>query len=42
MTAWQLGCREGVLEPLLDEQLYAHSDLAVALESIARVRQFLK
>ena len=37
MTAWQLGCREGVLDPLLEEQLYQDMDLDVALESIIRV-----
>ena len=37
MTAWQVGCREGVLEPLLTEQLYQDMDVATALESIARV-----
>lgn len=37
MTAWQLGCREGVLESLLEDRLYQDMDLDVALENITRV-----
>ena len=37
MMAWQLGCREGVLEPLLRDQYYQHVDLATAADGLSQV-----
>lgn len=37
MTAWQMGCREGVLDSLLEDELYIAMPLPVALESLSKV-----
>lgn len=37
MAAWQLGCRDGVLDPILEGTHYKEMPLSVALESLSKV-----
>ena len=37
VTAWQLGCRGNILEPLLNQHHYPNMDLASALDSLSKV-----
>lgn len=39
MTAWQSGCREGVVDSLVKDEHYTDMDIAVALEGLSKVWQ---